>query len=285
MLFSPYLFAWSHYNPKYPINSVSTCIDHNIPSITLAFLVNNKYDEINDWIDEIRQFNNKINIRLSIGGANGWIKDQGQTCEEVFEKIKDLLHRSGIREIDLDIEGEVLKDDEKIEDLIKIVKLLLKEMELVISLTLPVEFNGGLNEFAINTICKFQKNGINIRYVNLMLMDFFTPFNGDWYIKHIEIIEYVYRNQLNCLGIDYNHMGICPMIGENDDHTKFTLNDWNHLLNFAISKNIGLITFWAINRDQKNKGNGLKFWKSSINTHSNCQDKDLLYTEMVSNKL
>jgi chitinase len=46
-------------------------------------------------------------------------------------------------------------------------------------------------------------------------------------------------------------LGATPMIGQNDVSTEvFTLDDAKTLVAFAKTYKIGLVSFWAINRDQ-----------------------------------
>jgi hypothetical protein len=47
-------------------------------------------------------------------------------------------------------------------------------------------------------------------------------------------------------------VGVTPMIGVNDVTTEvFTTQDAQQLLDFARSKQIGLLAMWSINRDQQ----------------------------------
>lgn len=286
-IFSPYIFAWGHNNVKhYKISCLSDAIEVGVPSVTLGFLTSDRYDEILEWEQDIRANKDKINVILSIGGATGVFPSINLTYYEEIEKLHDLLVRLGINMIDLDIEGSILESQEKIMNWIKVISGLVEKRrgcslpELWISLTLPVEFEGGLNNDAITTIKSFNNANINISIVNLMLMDYYTPLNcSSWGVKNVQILKVVHR-QLKHLfhhQNDYhiwNKMGICPMIGENDDGTKFTIEDWEKLIEFAKTVNIGLITFWAINRDQKTH----LFKMSNVNTHSKCQSDDCQFT-------
>lgn len=293
MLFSPYIFSWAYGNDKdHTIYSLEPCISKlGLKSITLAFLVSDKYDEILQWKDEIHKYKDKIEVRLSLGGALGMIKEPHQSCEETGKKIALLIDDlKFITKIDLDIEGESLSKEDNVNDWISIIKYVVKycNHDLKFTLTLPVEFNGGLNNDALNTIVKFQNcKIIQIDTINLMLMDFFTPLDNKghiktWADKHIEILNYVHEKQLKPLSFSWSNMGICPMIGTNDDKTKFTLQDWDKVTDFAIQKNIGLITFWALNRDRKST-----WFKSigDIDGYSKCQNNDFEYANTILRKL
>jgi chitinase len=49
-------------------------------------------------------------------------------------------------------------------------------------------------------------------------------------------------------------IGITPMIGENDDHYKFTTDNAQKVANFAKQKGIGLLAFWGMQRDRSGSG-------------------------------
>ncbi|KAG0679826.1 hypothetical protein C6P40_001300 [Pichia californica] len=278
-IFSPYIFAWGHNNDKYyQTNNLQHVINLGLKNITLAFLTNERYDEIKEWRDDILLHKDDINIILSIGGATGTFPSS--SIENDVEKLNNLLNDLNINMIDLDIEGKILESKDKVKQWVKLIKLLClkrknENEDLWISLTLPVEFEGGLNNDSIFTIKLFQKEGILINLINLMLMDYFTPLKifNNWGDKNISILINSF-NQLKKFGYNWNNIGICPMIGENDDGTKFTINDWEKLLLFANLNKIGLISFWAINRDQKSH----LFSKSGVDTHSKCQNCDHEYT-------
>lgn len=277
-IFSPYIYSWAHNNNKnYKISNLNDVINLGIKNITLAFLNNNNYNEILDWKDEILKNNDKLNIILSIGGSNINYPNLNLSINQEANKLNNLLNNLNIKMIDLDIEGDYLNSDFKINNLINLIKILIniRNNDLWISLTLPVEFSNGLNNSSIKLINLFKLNKIKINLINLMLMDYYTPLDClSWGDKNIEILKFTH-NQLIKFGFNWNQIGICPMIGENDDGTKFTLNDWEKLLLFVNDKKIGLVTFWSINRDQKS--NFLKI-NNNINTHSKCQDKDFQFT-------
>ncbi|GAV27406.1 hypothetical protein PMKS-000873 [Pichia membranifaciens] len=243
--------------------------------------VQDRYEEVLEWKEDIDAHRSEINVILSIGGATGIFPSPHLSAENEADRLERLLCQLDIHMIDLDIEGEILTSREKVCRWIKVIQLLTKRRRLWISLTLPVEFEGGLSSEALIAIKSFEEANVNISLINLMLMDFYTPLDAPtWGDKHLEILAVVYKQlkrfrYLTHGGDDlWKKIGICPMIGENDDGTKFTVDDFDKVLRFAKMKNIGLVTFWAINRDQKTR-----FLKSaSVDTHSKCQNIDSAYT-------
>jgi chitinase len=49
-------------------------------------------------------------------------------------------------------------------------------------------------------------------------------------------------------------MGITPMIGKNDDGSTFTLADAQTVAGFASQNGVGLISYWAFQRDRAQSG-------------------------------
>jgi chitinase len=45
-------------------------------------------------------------------------------------------------------------------------------------------------------------------------------------------------------------LGVIPMIGKNDDSEVFSLDDAKTLAAFATANDLGLVSFWSIDRDQ-----------------------------------
>lgn len=277
---SPYIFAWGLGNHSaYKTSCLSDVHSIGLKNITLAFLVSDRYEEILSWKEDIAKFKDDINVTLSLGGAAGSFLDHSSSEHVQAQKLVGLLGElKYINRIDLDIEGKSLEDSNIVESWIRIIREVCTYYpNLEFTLTLPVEFDG-LNRFAVDVIRRFNRNCIKISFVNLMLMDFYTPLDlPSWSDKHIQLLNIVQRQ----LKMDWSELGVCPMIGENDDHTKFTLEDWDKLLNFAVQHKIGLVTFWAINRDQKKH---LLQTHHGIDTHSRCQSVDLGYTNKALEK-
>jgi hypothetical protein len=55
-------------------------------------------------------------------------------------------------------------------------------------------------------------------------------------------------------GLDAQHawrmLGVIPMIGKNDDSEVFSVADAKSLEAFAVQNQLGLVSFWSIDRDQ-----------------------------------
>jgi hypothetical protein len=63
----------------------------------------------------------------------------------------------------------------------------------------------------------------------------------------------------------YAMIGITPMIGQNDDGTRFQPADATLITQFAQANGVGLLSYWALQRDQTGTGNDLDRF-SRVNT-------------------
>lgn len=258
MRFAPYVYAWGHNNhAAYKVCNVADVERVGVMEIILAFYVDGRYNEIINWKDDIRR--SAVRVRLALGGACGRIISDKPMQRQVAELVH-LIRELDVDWIDVDIEGQGNADAVLV---CQLVSGAVAETGVRVSLTLPVEWTG-LGAEAVHVMEVFHQ--VPVSMYNLMVMDFYTPYEEAWGVKHIQILKSVQRQ----LGIPWSKLGVCPMIGRNDDGTYFTLDDWDTLLKFARSVDLGLVTFWALNRDQAGTG--------GIDTHSS-QPHDYQYTE------
>ncbi|ODV83535.1 glycoside hydrolase family 18 protein [[Candida] arabinofermentans NRRL YB-2248] len=291
-IFAPFIYAWSLNDFKnFKISNLKECeLKYKLNAVTLAFLTNDRFEEIESWFESIEQF--KGVVILSIGGAKGdFYPDDSKSFEFNFNKLQKLLVKLGINSIDLDIEGDLLKDKPKLNKLIKIMhKISYNNPSFYISLTLPVEFEYGLNEDCIDLIKECISHGLKINIFNCMIMDYFTKLprgsTSSWGLENIRILKLVNKQLCSLLNeksssVIWTKMGICPMIGVNDDYSKFTLQDWEKLLIFCKIKQIGLISYWSINRDQCDTKLSLLNPVKNVYKRSCCQTIDFEYRNKV----
>ena len=115
---------------------------------------------------------------------------------------------------------------------------------------------GGLTEQGLGLLRAMLAKGVTLSHVNLMVMDF----GSDWASKKMGAVAISSvtdaERQLKAVvpGLSdaqaWAMLGATPMIGKNDDAEIFTLDDASSLAAFARDRKLGLIAFWAINRDQ-----------------------------------
>ncbi|KAG7879966.1 hypothetical protein KL905_001459 [Ogataea polymorpha] len=287
-LFAPYIYAWSKDESKaFRLSNLKDASRIGLNSVTLAFLTNDRYEEIEQWTEDVRQFPGQV--ILSIGGATGEYPSDCRSVEEEAFRLIDLVTRAGFKGIDLDIEGSVLERQNKVAKIARIISLVQSHFgtQFHVSLTLPVEFQGGLNDDALWALDELISNKVHIKIVNAMIMDYYTklPSGSNWGAENIRILNDINRQLRLRLHLTedqaWRMIGICPMIGYNDDNTVFSLIDFDRVLAFAKTKNIALITFWAINRDQVVSRSERLKPKKNVYAFSNAQSRDFEYCRKV----
>lgn len=262
---SPYIYAWSRGNDEFKISTLKDIerVHPKLKNVTLAFLTSDRYEEIRSWRGACEE--SSIKVTLSIGGALGQFPTPGKHLNEEIVDVLNLLTELKIDSVDLDIEGGSIEDFNKRNLWVKFAYGLqlgyLKKFnrQLSLSLTLPIEFSGGFNSNTKDLILEMKNACVEVSYFNCMIMCFNTKLNGgiSWGLKCCQILQNGF-DFLHSVFTDKSNediwkiIGACPMIGKNDDKiTTISLGDWKEILDFAKSKNLGCISFWAINRDQR----------------------------------
>lgn len=252
------------------------------------------YEVIKTWKKQVQDF--KGNVILSIGGSGCEYPPEGLTIEEEFQRLVRLIMDIGFKGIDLDVEEGMLKNRPRIIKLTKIIQKVASfcDENFTISLTLPVEFDYGFNDDSLYVIQLFKDYDIPVTTVNCMTMDYYTeiPSDSDWTKENIRIMCCAFYGLKNIYSSKtdkqiWGMLGACPMIGTNDDGSQVTLTDWRRFI-YAVQKmNIGMLSFWAINRDQIPRGVGWikSVLKPNLLCYSYSQASDLEYTKTALQEL
>lgn len=280
-IIAPYLYTWGISNKSYKIK---TCMDiYNKlggNAATLAFVIagtgNQMSQDIYDFTADIKAF---IAVGgqpiISFGGADGKYVEQQLSITDMVLQISKLIDTTGCHQLDFDIEGGNLTNKSLNDTRSKaIAQLQAKYFGLYISFTLPAD-TAGLTSDGIACIQNAITNGVHVNCVNIMAMDLGRlPKGQSWGDTACAMGEttvtqlktlYPTKSQAEL----YKLLGICPMIGKNDDGSIFTPDDAVVVSNYAKKNNIGLISYWAINRDQVGTG--------SLNIYSLHNDNDFQY--------
>ena len=260
-LLAPYIYSWGFWNSSYKIR---TCMDLSNKcggtAITFAFVLagtgNQIAQDIYDFSDDIKAFN-AVGGKLivSFGGANGTYCEQQLSESDMVSEVSKLIDSTKCYGLDFDVEGSILADSALNDKRAKIIaQLQSKYPKLYISFTLPAD-RDALTDIGIALISNAIKNGININTVNLMIMDLgslngqtFSAVTIDVCTKVIVQLKELYPNKSE--SELYKMIGITNMIGNDDQGSIFTVEDAKIVGAYAKQKNIGLVSFWAINRDQ-----------------------------------
>lgn len=222
-----------------------------------------KFDGVNNYEKYIEYVRNKGgDVIISFGGGGSGVNEIGlsKDVDFIYKSYKYVIDKYKLRWIDLDIEGEVLKNKEaNVKRNEALVKLKKSFPDLIISYTLPVETDG-LHSYAFELLkdCKYKK--LNVDVVNLMCMDFGSYYapqpNGNMgYYSKLSCEKTL--SQLINIGLVKTKLGITVMIGRNDVETEiFTQKDADFLVKYAKNcDKVKLLSFWSVNRDNGNGEN------------------------------
>lgn len=259
MRLAPYVYSWGNRNPAYSISSlVDAYSKFGVTYATIAFIVSGVYISdtqigdmfIKDIKDYIKMGGTPI---LSFGGAAGTYVEEAMDDEALFNFISDLLKKTGIWSIDWDIEGASLPKTWLTTKRNKCINRLQKTFPgLYVSFTLPV-MPDGLTWDGVTFMDQVKKDGVTWDICNLMTMNYGVPsMNGK---SHGQCAIQAAMSVMTQVGCGSNKIGICPMIGVNDDGTTFGLSDAKMVADYVYQNGVGLISYWAFQRDQPGSGN------------------------------
>lgn len=266
-ILAPYLYTWGINNSAYKINCCMDIINKlHGNGVTIAFVLGDTSTK--QMSTDIKAFGNDFAnfikaggmLIISFGGAAGSYLEDVVSENDMVSQVSNLLDTTGCRALDFDIEGSYLANSTLNDKRAKVIaRLQAKYPGLYISLTLPADTNGIMND-GKNCIINCISNGVNITIVNSMAMDLGSlPTGQSWGVTACKIGDTVV-NQLRTIYTTkttaqlYKMIGLTAMIGKNDDGTVFLPSDASILGTYAKNYNIGLVSFWSINRDQSGVG-------------------------------
>lgn len=207
-------------------------------------------------------------VALSFGGARN--SELAHACtkrEALSDAYRSMIERYGVNTIDLDLEGESLRDKDANIRRAEVLAELQREYReadkpLAIWLTLPVTPQG-LTEEGTDAVAAMLAHDVDLAGVNLMTMDYggSRDVKDSMYQSSRKALVQSHRQ----LGILYAQEGIhldqtslwrkigaTPMIGQNDVVGEiFTLEDAAALNLFARDQGVGRMSMWSANRDNR----------------------------------
>ncbi|WP_028049248.1 chitinase [Cellulomonas sp. URHD0024] len=242
---------------------------------TLAFIINgngscnatiNGGTAVDDagWIGAINTLRSAGgDVIASFGGASGI--EIGVACTSVdtlkaqYRKVIDAMNLTAI---DLDIEGGALgnttANDRRNQALAQLqTEYRAAGKTLGVHYTLPID-PGGLPSEAVALLQNAKSRGVDVTVVNPMTMDYGPAM--DMGQAAISAANALYGQLAGIWPAKtsaqlWNMQGSTPMIGVNDTTAEvFTTQDATELTDFAISKGMRLLAFWALGRDAQCSG-------------------------------
>ena len=273
--YAPYFYTWGWGNPAYPFTSlVDLHAKAGLSGITLAFVLS---DGGCKATSEIQQHQSDVDafraaggmVKASFGGANGtYLESACPDSASLAQAIEDFVTATGITDLDFDVEQSGTLGDAINQKRSKALKSVQDKLGIKVAFTLactpedPQNNPGGLSEASLGVVKSAVAAGVTLSHVNLMTMDYGGYYSsgkqmGDLAISALEGTRKQLQASIPGLGEDeaYRLLGVTPMIGVNDVASEvFSLADAATVAAFAKQKHLGLVAFWAINRDQPGSG-------------------------------
>jgi chitinase len=239
-----------------------------IKYFTLAFMLGNgcqaewngdtTFDQsaLGTYINNLRSVGGDVIV--SFGGASGtYLEDACSSVSSLAAQFQAVLDRYNVTYIDFDVENDLGNSAAQTRRSQAIAQVQAAARSagktLKVSFTLGVD-TSGLPSDQINVLQSAISNGVDISLVNIMTMDYGGPVSqmGNAAIQAANSTF----SQLKTLfpaksdAQIWAMLGITPMIGQNDNAGEiFSLSNAQQVMTFAQQNNIGLLAFWALERD------------------------------------
>ena len=266
---APYFYTWAFGGSGYAANSLAQAKAAGVNAVTLAFGTSNGsctlqgFDVFNNasYKQDLQSYLAAGGrVTLSFGGADGPFLEDDCSVSGLYNIINSLISTYNIRNLDFDVEGSEVDDTGAANTRNAVIKQLQAAYpNLYVSFTVPVDPSGLPGDVA--TLIQNAKNaGVNINIVNIMTMDYGPQGRAEGAVA-IDSANGTF-NQLHSIYPSlsspqiWGMIGITPMIGLNDGSTsnnpaeQFTPADATTVTQFAQTNGIGLLSYWALNRDQ-----------------------------------
>jgi chitinase len=193
-------------------------------------------------------------VILSFGGASGTYLENACSDTGMFNLVKSVLDTTGARAIDFDVEGSQINSGALNTRRNNVAKRLQAAYPgLYVSYTLPVDPTG-LPPEALTVVRSAHAAGVEVSLVNIMAMDYGDASSamGQRAIAAATAtfnqIKGIFSGKTDAQL--WSMIGVTPMIGVNDTQSEvFRQSDASQLTTFAQQKGLGLLSYWALQRD------------------------------------
>jgi Glycosyl hydrolases family 18 len=273
--YAPYFYTWGWGNPAYPFTSlVDLESKSGLSGVTLAFVLSSggcgASQDIQQHMGDVNGFRSSGGkVKASFGGADGmYLENACGDAGSLAGAIGAFVSQTGIKDLDFDVEQGGAMNAQVNQRRAQALKMVQDQQGIKVAFTLAAfprdKWNtpGGVTAPSLDVIKAAVQAGVQISHVNLMTMDYGGYYSdgkamGDLAISALTDANAQLRGVLPALteAQAYGMLGATPMIGQNDVQSEvFTLADAQSLTAFAKQKHLGLVAFWAINRDQPGAG-------------------------------
>ncbi len=264
---APYFETWAYGGSAKPATLMAAKSAGNVLGATMAFGVSAGGCTLGGGLDAIMSGAGRTNVAnfqaaggrviLSFGGADGTYLEGACSDDGMYNLVKSVIDTTKVYAIDFDVEGSQLDNavlNTRRNNVVK--RLQAAYPTLYVSYTLPVD-PGGLESDAIAVVRSANSAGVKVSMVNVMAMDYGPDSDqgrdmGDLAISAatgtFNQIKAIFTGKTDAQL--WAMIGVTPMIGVNDSQNEvFSVADASKLAAFAQQKGLGLLAYWAMQRD------------------------------------
>jgi len=263
---APYFEAWNYGGQFAPKTLMEAKTNGGVMAATMAFGIAVNGCNLGGGLEAVLSGAPKTDVAnfraaggkviLSFGGADGTYLEAACSDDGEYNIINNLIASTGAHAIDFDVEGSQAGNaalDTRRNNVIK--RLQATYPDLYVSFTLQADVNG-LDGNGKRMLSSAHAAGARVTIANMMTMDYYDGNNSQTMGQKAIAAANAEFNQLKAIftGLTDAQIwameGNTPMIGVNDDQSEnFHQSDATSLTAFAQQKGIGLIAYWAIQRD------------------------------------
>lgn len=273
--YAPYFYTWGWGSSAYPFTSLVDLKNKSgLNGVTLAFVLSSggcaATGDIQRHQGDVSAFRNAGGkLKASFGGAHGtYLENACPDAASLARALGAFVDQTGISDLDFDVEQGGAMNAATNQKRAAAFKQLQDRKGVKVSFTLAAlprdkwGTPGGVTAPSLDVLEAAVQAGVSISHVNLMAMDYGDSYSGGHTMGDLAVSALTdAKAQLQSLiaGLTdaqaWAMLGATPMIGRNDVSTEvFTLADAQTLATFAKQQHLGLVAFWAINRDQPGSG-------------------------------
>lgn len=263
--YAPYFYSWGWGNSVYPFTSlVDMQKKAGVNGVTLAFVLAKSgtcapSTGISSHVADINAFRAAGGaVKASFGGASGtYLEAVCPDATSLANAIGAFVDATNVRDLDFDVEQSGVMTSTVNTRRAQALAQVQASRGAKIAFTLAVD-PSGLSSASLDVVKKALAAGVDISHVNLMVMDYGSGISsghtmGALAISSIEAVRVQLKAAIPGLTDTraYAMIGATPMIGQNDVSSEvFGIADAHTLIDYAKTRRLGLVSFWAIQRDQ-----------------------------------
>lgn len=263
--YAPYFPTWVWGGSGYAVSGLADLQQKSgLDEVTIAFVLSNggcdTTQDIEQNLSDVKAFIAAGgHVKASFGGADGtYVEAKCGSASALATAIGDFVDATGITDLDFDIEQDAVLTDSVNKMRGQALAMVQQSKNIQVGFTLAANPspNGGLTSQGLSVVTNAVGAGVKVWHVNLMTMDYGDSYGGQ------PIAPVAIGSLTDCNaqlvqaipGLDaasaWRMLGVIPMIGKNDDSEVFSLDDAKTLEAFAKQNDLGLVSFWSIDRDQ-----------------------------------